>query len=525
MDLQQIPLDRTHAFSPFFLKYVGKDPVLKDFYSTYPEPTHFEELCRTKGKSFPAAHRSVLVQTLKAQYGKLLQPGSKAATHIDALQQNTTFTITTGHQLNVFTGPLYFIYKIITVINACRELKERYPAYTFVPVYWMASEDHDYEEIKSFRLYGKKYTWETKQSGAVGRFHLKDMPALLSKVPGELTPFREAYTAGKSLAEAVRSYVHALFGEEGLVVMDADHPDFKSLFKPVMMDDLVQHHAFQLVTETQKELTGKGLEAPVNPREINLFYLDTGVRARIEKKDNEYVIVDTALKFSQKELLKLLEEHPERFSPNVILRPLYQETILPNLAYVGGPAELVYWMELKRVFDHFQIPFPALMPRNFALIVESHIQRKLQKTGLAIADFFEGKNYLFNHWVTKNSNHNLSLGASIQKAEGIFNEIESRCSSLDASLVPMVKAEAKRLRTKLEKMEHKMLRAEKRKQSDKLRQIEEVKDQLFPGGSLQERTDNILNFLQTDPEFIGKLVKLIKPFDFRFQIIVLNDKR
>ncbi len=168
MPIKKVAFADTHAFTPFFLDYIQQSEPLKSFYNRFPIPSAFKDQISEKQKSFPDETRKILVDTLKKQYSNL--PLSSAVTNnIDALKDSKTFTVVTGHQLNVFTGPLYFIFKIVTVINTCRQLQKEYPGYKFVPVYWMASEDHDYEEIKSFRLYGKKYTWQTEQSGAVGR--------------------------------------------------------------------------------------------------------------------------------------------------------------------------------------------------------------------------------------------------------------------------------------------------------------------------------------------------------------------
>ncbi|HWA35367.1 MAG TPA: bacillithiol biosynthesis cysteine-adding enzyme BshC [Cyclobacteriaceae bacterium] len=518
MHLQKIPFRSTHSFTDFFLKYIEQDPALKPFYNHFPDLANFKKQVDEKS-SFPDATRKVLVKTLRKQYDRLSARTGAVENNITSLLDNRTFTVVTGHQLNIFTGPLYFIYKIITVINTCRDLKKTYPDFNFVPVYWMASEDHDYEEIKSFRLYGQKYVWETKEQGAVGRFQTKAIRELLKSIPGEISVFADAYTQNDLLADAVRQYVNALFGEYGLVVVDADDRGLKKIFQPVIEADILQRTPFKLIEETNRKLETAGFHAPVHPREINFFYLDKGIRSRIEQKENGFAVVDTTIRFTDREIRKLIVAEPEKFSPNVTLRPLYQEMILPNLAYVGGPAELVYWMELKGVFDHFKTPFPMLMPRNFAMVVDVQSGRKISKSGLEIQDFFNEKNYLFNHWVAKNSLHDLSLGAAMKAMGELLKNIEERCAKLDATLVPMARAEGKRIQHAVEKVEKKMLRAEKRLHSDRLRQIESIKDQLFPNGSLQERTDNFLNFQQQDPAFVQKLVAQFDPLDFRFNIL------
>lgn len=516
MQLHKIALADTHSFSSFFIDYITQKESLKKYYHRFPTLENFGAQIEER-KNFPAAHRQTLHDVLQQQY-QGLKTSSRVEANLQSLVDQKTFTVTTGHQLNIFTGPLYFIYKIITVINACKVLKEKYPAYNFVPVYWMASEDHDYDEIKSFRLYGKKYSWHTNQSGAVGRFDPKSISNLLNELPGDMSLFKTAYTKNNTLASATRYFVNELFGHEGLIIVDADDRKLKSLFTDVVHQDLFENKTKALVEEKNLGLESLGYHPQVFAREINFFYLDKNIRQRIERKDDNFSVVDTNISFSKEEIQRMISNEPEKFSPNVILRPLYQETILPNLAYVGGPAEAVYWLQLKGVFDHFNTPFPMLMPRNFAAVMDEPTKKKFDKTGLELKDLFEEKNYLFNHWVAKNSAANLSLGKEISEAEAIFKKVKENAAKIDPTLLKHADAKTTQMIESLQVIERKMLRAEKRKHAEKLKQIEAVKDTLFPNQSPQERSDNFLNFYQSDPQFIHKLIEKFDPFDFRFHI-------
>jgi uncharacterized protein YllA (UPF0747 family) len=275
-----------------------------------------------------------------------------------------------------------------------------------------------------------------------------------------------------------------LFGAEGLIVIDGDCKAFKSLFSNVIREDIHENVSKKIVDKTNSSLENLGYKVQVYCREVNFFYLADGLRSRIERSGDQFNVVDTDLSFSTEQIKQLISNEPEKFSPNVILRPVYQEYVLPNLAYVGGPAEVIYWLQLKEVFQHFQTTFPMLMPRNFGMVMDAETARKFAKTGLEIAEIFE-----------------------------------------DDPVVPVLSriavdgAEGKRAINSLEKIERKIFRAEKRLHGDKLRQIEAVKDILFPNGSLQERTENFLNFYQRDPEFIKHLLLTFDPFDFRFNIL------
>jgi bacillithiol biosynthesis cysteine-adding enzyme BshC len=387
----------------------------------------------------------------------------------------------------------------------------------------MASEDHDYDEIKYFRLQGKKYVWETKQTGAIGRFNPKELDSLLKEIPGDISLFREAYTKHATLSDAVRYYADKLFGAEGLVVVDGDSRALKNLFNEVIKDDLYQHTSKKLVDQTNASLEKVGYKPQVFSRDINLFYLDEGVRGRLEKVKDRFVVVDTDHTITASQIDELIAQEPEKFSPNVVLRPLYQETILPNLAYVGGPAEVVYWLQLKDVFTHFRTPFPILMPRNFSLVMDAPTVRKFEKTGLELVDFFQEKSHLFNYFAAKFSNHKIKLNGEKEGIENYFQTIREQAETLDKTLGPLVGAEKQRAVKSLEKIEQKLLRAEKRFQSDKLKQIEAIKDALFPNGSLQERTDNFLNFYLQDKQFIRKLIDNFDPFDFKLHVLQYND--
>lgn len=518
--LGKIPFNKTNSFSQSFIDYTEGKEALTGFYNRLPSIENFG--LQIEEKNFNIKNREVLSEVLTKQYDGFEQ-SEATAQNIKLLKAGTTFTVTTGHQLNIFTGPLYFIYKILTVINACKALKKQYPTYDFVPVYWMASEDHDFEEISYFRFNGKKFSWKTNQTGAVGRFDPKSLQPIFDEIINMPDFFKEAYLKKKTLAEAGRHYVNALFGNEGLVVVDADNTELKKLLQPVMFDDIFKHSANDLVTETSSQLDKAGYKTQVFPREINFFYLKGNVRSRIVKQDNKFHVLDTEIHFTEFELREEIEKHPERFSPNVVLRPLYQEMILPNLAYVGGPSELIYWLQLKEVFTHFETPFPILMPRNFAGVISPNIQRKIEKSGLSFEDIFKAEETLIQEKVKENSTNQLALNQELSQLQSIFAEILNVAKPIDITLEKLVGAEKKRAENSIEKIEKKLLKAEKRNQEVLVNRISAIKENLFPGGSPQERKDNFLNFYLSDPAFIQNCLENLDAFDFQFHLIAAHD--
>ena len=517
MRLEKIGLEETHCFSNMFLDYIKGSELLRPFYKNLPHIDQFE--LQIQQKSFCQDKRDTLVEVLTKQY-QSFEITKTVIENISLLKKENTYTITTGHQLNIFTGPLYFLYKIVTVINTCKQLKVKYPQHNFVPVYWMASEDHDFEEISYFNLDGKKYTWQTDQTGAVGHFDPSSIDHLLKQMPGEHPLFKKAYLNHSTLAEAVRYYVNELFGREGLVVIDADEHRLKAQFAFVIEDDLFTHSAEKLVNENRQQLQSLGYKTQVHARKINLFYLEENTRNRIEKKGDYYIVVDTDLKFSTDEIKRMVKNMPQRFSPNVILRPLYQEVILPNLAYVGGPSEAVYWLQLKSVFAHFEETFPILMPRNFALIMDRSSHRKFEKSEKSLTELFLPDHKVEQHIVSNHTTKELFLVSELNAIATTYASAQSKAKRIDPTLVQHLKALQARTEKLLDKAQKKMYRAEKRHHTDKINQYHSVKSVLFPKGNLQERTINFLHFYPDNLQLIKDLLDYFDPFDYQMNILI-----
>ncbi len=512
MDCQYLSLSATGQFSRFFLDYIAQKPDLQVFYNRFPDLDAFGT--QLAERHFPESHRLVLADTLDQQYCHIANP----PTTIARLRQTNTFTVTTGHQLNIFTGPLYVVYKLITVINLARQLRAKYPGYEFVPVYWMATEDHDFAEINHASLFGQTYAWHTEQHGAVGRMNPDGLAEVLAQIPEKLPFFPQAYGQHKTLADAVRFYMHELFGAEGLVCLDADDPALKALFRPVIQDELAHQSAFPLVTNTTSQLQALGYESVIAPREINLFYLADQLRERIVFENGQYQVLNTKLTFLPEEIGQLIVTEPERFSPNVVLRPVYQETILPNLAYIGGPSEVPYWLQLKAVFDHHQVPFPILMPRNFALYVPRVSAKRIHNLGLTATDLFQDELRLKRDFIDHHTRHSLKLDSENKTVHRALDAILHKAQQVDPSLEKAVLAETKRFANAVIQLEKKMRRAEERNQETGIRQLLAVKNELFPNGGSQERTENFLTFYLRDKAFLQHLLGAFNPFDFRYLI-------
>ena len=514
----QIPFEQTNQFSSIFLDYIQGKDALKPFYGHFPKLENFA-LQIEQRKSFPQQHREVLADVLLTQYEGL---ANKSVATIQKLRDSHTFTVTTGHQLNIFSGPLYFIYKIVSTINLAKELQTQYPDYQFIPIYWMATEDHDFEEISHFRLFGKKYQWATEQNGAVGQMSTAGLEAIMEEIKEMPAFFQSAYATGKNLATATREYVHYLFGDEGLLIVDADDANLKKLFTPVIEADLFSENISEKAIATSQALADADYKTQIYIRGVNLFYLEKGIRTRIEKQGEWFVGVDADLKFSEAEMREMIANSPEKFSPNVVLRPLYQEVILPNLAYLGGPSEVAYWLQLKGIFELFNTPFPILMPRNFALIINKASAKRIDKLNLQVTDLFKDEVTLRKQFVVENAESEVELKAELEQLHKLYNQIVAKAEQVDKSLVGFARSEEQKATKGIENIEKRLKKSEERNQSNAVNQLLKLKETLFPDSTPQERKDNFLNFYLNDPELIQKLLATLKPLDFQMNIVYLD---
>ncbi|MEO8795667.1 MAG: bacillithiol biosynthesis cysteine-adding enzyme BshC [Daejeonella sp.] len=548
MKASYIEYSETNSFSPAVISYLEGNEKLKPFISEQPTLEGFSNLLQNKQV---LANRSKLVSVLKSQYSSILNripqvqnsgnfsenesPNSssyfeKVEENISLLEDENTFTVTTGHQLNIFTGPLYFIFKIVTAIKLASDLKNKFPDKNFVPVYWMATEDHDFAEINHTFIAGKKISWNKDAAGATGRLNTNDILNAIKEYTSvlgisenaqELSKLIEtAYTEHSNLADATRYLVNNLFGQYGLIVIDADSAELKSEFVKYIEEDIIDQSSFKNITAQTEKLSEAGIETQVNPREINFFYLRDELRERIVFEGGNYQVLNTEISFSESELKAEIQNHPERFSPNVVMRPLYQEVILPNIAYIGGGAEIVYWLQLKQNFDHYQVDFPILILRNSALISTYSLDSKLRKQDLILKDIFRDEDLLEKEWVIKHSQHTLNLKDEWQELKCIFEKIKLRAHKIDVTLSPSTEAVKVRLEKAISNLEKKMIKADKRNYSDSLNQIRNIKAKLFPKGGLQERSENFgLLYVKYGQKFIETLLETFKPLDFKFTIL------
>jgi bacillithiol biosynthesis cysteine-adding enzyme BshC len=521
----------TGAFSKTVLDYLDKAASIAPFMGDYPDLKGFEkQIALKKVNIINSKQRAILADVITKQYQDFtISTQTKA--NIALLREENTFTITTGHQLNLFSGPLYFLYKIISAINLSKQLKEAFPAYNFVPIYWMASEDQDFEEIQYFNYKSHKITWAKGAKGAVGRLDNQGLTNsyatfknILSNTDFDkelLALFEASYLKHNSLSQATINLANALFKDYGLVILDADNALLKKYFIPTTKDELINKTCFNTVSKTNTTLA-QNYKIQVNPREINLFYLMDNLRERIIYKNENYYINNTTIVFNQAEILSELENHPERFSPNVLMRPLYQEVILPNLCYIGGGGELAYWLELKTYFEANNVVFPIYLLRNSALIISKKQEKQLDKLNISIKELFLNENNLIKKKISEKSSNPIDFEALKVQLAVQFDALEKAIKLTDASFYGAVSAEKSRQLKSLEKLEKRFYKAEKKRLIDFVSKIEKIKSELFPNNSLQERNQNFgIIYSQKGKEFINLLAENLDPLDLRFTVLTI----
>lgn len=521
MQIEKIKRTNTTYFSKTANDIVYNQNDLTKYIEAPYTLEEFKNQIKKKSSNFSASYREVLVDQLVKQHEDFKDLNS-VQSNIQSLSKENTFTVTTGHQFNLFGGPLYVAYKITHVIKLSKKLKETYPNYNFVPVFWMASEDHDFEEINHIHLFNDKISWDTDKKGAVGRFGLDDIGMFKEQLLGKFEN-NESFSAylnqfytekDKDLTAATRRFVLNLYGDKGLVTVDGDSKELKAIFSPVLKEELQTGFSGEAVSKTTEMLLKDSYKDQVHPREINLFYLSNQSRERIIKNDDgSFTAGDKA--WSEVEILDEVESNPERFSPNVILRPVFQEVILPNLSYLGGGGEMAYWLQLKGVFDHLNLTYPLIAVRNSIQIFDGISQKKMNKLDLSPKDMFKSIHENKKQFVLENDQEELDFSEIESVGEELISKMEGLVTRVDKSLEAFAKSESVKINKQMDHLKQKLIRHQKKQHDDAMNQMENLYERLFPRDGLQERFETIIPLLAKHgkEETVNMFFECIDPFE------------
>ncbi len=506
LSIETIPISEFLSLSPIVEDYLNESEKLKPLINGYQRLADLKSQIEQKQSNF--THRELLVSRLTHQNEKVCLHSNQIE-NINALHSSNTFTITTAHQTNVFGGPLYFVQKAISTIKACQLAKSMFPEYVFVPIFWMGTEDHDFEELNHTYAFQTDFVWNDKQGGAFGRYQTQSLAPLVKQLTNKfdnsehgtfLTAlFESAYLKHNTVAAATRYLLTELLGEQGLVVIDGDDVELKRIMIPTFEREILSQFSSKAAKPTMEWINEHYGGSQAFAREINLFYLTSHDRNRIiQLAENEFGVKSSKKRWSSQEIIAELNEFPEQFSPNVMLRPLMQELCLPNLMYVGGGGELSYWFQLKAIFEATNVTFPLLALRDSAVYLTRKSTQKLGQLGLTVPSFLQSKQELTKAIIQEHTEHELQLDKPRKLIREAMQLIEHQARQIDFTLKASSKAEEQKMINSLHKLEKKMMRAEKKNHQVALTRMNVVYENMYPKGKLQER---ILNFSELYLEY------------------------
>ena len=489
--IQEIPLKVSPLVQDLLNQNDSLLPMVENFFT--------KENCiqAAKARTFNLANREVLSSTLKKQYNRLEVP-QKVQDNIGKLLLENAFTVVTGHQICAAGGPLYLIYKLFSAIRITQELNASQTEFHFVPVYWMATEDHDIEEIRHFHWGQEKIELASEFEGIAGELPTEEFLLWMNekKEEGKFNEiglselFLRAYEQ-KNFADATRYWVNELLGEFGLVCIDGNDNDLKKLASQLFEKEIQEQFVYSEVTKTNSLLENLGYNPNIQPREFNLFWLmENGskkIRRRIDKNGSQFQTHGHDRNFTKEELSHLTTE----LSPNVLLRPLYQETILPNIVYIGGPSELGYWMQLKQAFQSANLQMPLLAHRLSVTLVRKRDLDFVSKNELDIAELVQEKLHEAQKKMLGRMNGKSFEKESISTQE-LFAQLKEYVGGIDASLIGWVSAEEKRQLDQWNSIEQKIKKALKSKEEVKFNQLEKFFAFVHPNHIQQERVFSLL---------------------------------
>ena len=522
-----IPRSSTPFFNEKQLLFTENQSALKPWIHRPFSVDAILEQLKEKQTLFSSEQRQILSDGLAESYAEITI-SEKVQENIEKLKEGNCFTITTGHQLSLATGPLFFIYKILHVIKQCEELNEAHSNHAFVPVYWMASEDHDFAEIQSFYLFQQLVKWERKAEGAVGRMSLEGLESVLTEWQAKFSnhPNSEVHSLiesmeGENYGSAFFQFVNELFGHYGLIIADGDRSEWKSAFSPLMKRELLEGFSSKAVLETNKGLSTAGFPLQVEPKDSNLFFLSPGKRERIQREENGFTTGTRT--WTSDEILEELSAHPESFSPNVVLRPLYQEVLLPNLCYVGGPGEIMYWLQLKEVFQEAEVLFPLIQARTSILLLEGKNWNEWQAMGFSTQDLWRNPMELKQEFLEREGSQAIDFSELDELTLKLSSKWTQLTHEVDSNQVSMVEAELTRISKQLFQLKDRLEKIRKGKFDKQLKLIDAISAKCLPKGELQERSSNLFTFCADGQVYarIEQIKQEMNPFLSDFQVILI----
>jgi len=525
--ISRIPVDirRFPWISPLVADYAFAYDKIADFFAGDPRRPEawLDAIARTRAR--PRSYDTI-ADIVRAQQRRRGAPAEAAAAG-DRLRDPETVAVVTGQQAGLFGGPLFTLLKALTAIELARTLRTRHGV-SAVAIFWIDAEDHDWDEVKSCGVLDASLTRRTIAIGnppgaqvePVARVRLDEsieaaIAELAAALPpteftaSTLTQLRAAYRPDRGMAEAFGRWMETLLGARGLIVYDASDPAAKPLAADIFRRE-VEHagETARLAAQAGAAMTSRGYSAQVSPlpETLALFHLNGG-RQPIRLHDGGFLVGDRAQ--ARHELLERVEQSPHQFSPNVLLRPLVQDSLFPTVCYVAGPNELAYLGQLKNVYRAFEVPMPLMFQRGTATLLDSNAARFLVRHDVQLEDLQAQDEALLNRLLES------QLPPGVDAAlQAISTELQERMDRLTAGIVqidPTLEGAARsalgRMHDDVKKLHGKIIQAVKRKDDTLRRQFHHVRAQAFPDGHPQERTIGFVHFVNKyGPTLIDRLL-------------------
>jgi len=527
-----------------FLDYLYEFENVKEYYKyNFKDKENYKKIFRRISESQRAV-KSGLGNILKSQYAGL-KISKKTKRNLELFSKENTLAVVTGQQLGILGGPMYTFYKIITVIKLCNHLNERYDEFNFVPVFWLEADDHDFNEVRSINIINNDNNIkiieykndidpdDTKRS--VGLIEIDDtIIDFFNQLKENLrdTEFKKPlldtlesiYSPGKTFKTSFVELIHSLFDGYGLVILDPTDKRLKEKLKPVFRKEITdfRKHTEKLVFVSAKLEEVYNAQVKINP--VNLFFSTNDGRYSIEPVENEFRLKRKRKSFTKEELLELVENEPERFSPNVLLRPICQDYILPTAFYIAGPSEIAYFAQVTPLYDFYEIQTPIIYPRASATLMEANINKTLEKYQLSVNEIFMGVDELKKNVVESLSKNNVNeiFTKTMNDIEIAFDNLREKLFDLDKTIADNSKKYRSKISNTLNELRNKAEHAQNKKYEVTLRQLDRACNLLYPNGNLQEREINYTYFLNKYGKgFLQRIFSDLEIDKFEHQIISL----
>ena len=541
---RSLPFRKIPRQPEVFLKYLDADPDILPFFRHRPT---IEALRQSAGdvllRTFP---RSQIADILRRQ-NEAFGGDDPVRRAIDDLEKPDSVAIVTGQQVGLFTGPVLTIYKALTALRLSEEMRHR--GINAVPIFWMASDDHDLAEITQIAVCdpGANTRRLDARPALFGKAALPPHPVGTIRLPESIERVLEEYAAsfaGLELGETVRTQLASAyrpgntfagaFGRlmtdflrgRGLVQFDPRDPDAKRLAAPVLLKALQEVQGLRTrLAERIRALEHSGLQAqvPALPRATLVFYEAEGERRLLVTKDGGFAIKDAGRNIGLEELSELARSAPERFSPNVLLRPVVQDHLFPTIAYVGGPAEISYFAEVEPLYRFYDRPMPVVWPRSSFTVLDEQICSNLERRGLQLEDCFQGDRHVTAE-ILKSVRPKCEtlLAALHERAEQGLSALKSNLSSVDPSLGPAADTIQRKLLHRVGSLRTRFINYEMRRDTVLADEVRSLMSHCCPNGNLQERELGAACLLaRYGPPLLDTLYRQIDLDSFSHQILCL----